>query len=173
MLGRLLAGAALAFLPSTALACSCDDPRTLDAAGIEKAARYLVNDGLIVAEVERTDKGVPKQPQQFRVKRTLVGSPLPPTLLLPADVSRPYHTSCDYELPVGFTGLAVFTRRLPTSTATPCSVLAPASADAPIRVAGLCTFGLLDNPAIIRRAIQLARPQAGLSRRSRPPSSSK
>jgi hypothetical protein len=85
MWGRLLIGAALSFLSSAALACSCDDARQFSPAEIEKAARYLVSDGFIVLEVERIDKGLTSEPQRFAVKRTLIGADQGSTLALPAD----------------------------------------------------------------------------------------
>jgi hypothetical protein len=171
-LGRLLIGAALALVPSAALACTCDDARQFTGKQVEEAAQYLITRGLIVADVERIDKGDPQLPQLFRVERTLVGSPLPSTLLLPAEATRLIRTSCDYELRSGFRGLAIFMTRGPKPPIPSCSVFAGANAGG-FGLAGLCTYGLLDNPAILRRAIALSKAQAGVSRSSRPRSSSR
>lgn len=173
LFGRLLLGAALAFVPGAALACSCDDPLRFTEAQVEKAARYLVDEAMIVAEVERVDTAARSQPQQFRVTRTLLGAALPARLLLPAAESRPYVTSCDYDLKPGYRGLAIFRTADQARPRSTCSVLATAEASSTIRLAGLCTYGLLENPAILRRAVELSGAQAGVKRSSRPRSSSR
>nr|WP_314443785.1 hypothetical protein [uncultured Sphingomonas sp.] len=176
MWGRLLFGAALVFAPGAALACSCEDARQFSRHEVEKAARYLIDGGFVVADVERIDDSQ-GGPQRFAVRRVLVGTlqasliDIPAsTRLLPAGQSDGVVTSsCDTTVAPGFKGRLVLTSGAAGSGPPGCSVFR----DAGLRIAGLCTNGLLNNPAILRRAAAIEQAQAGVRRSSRPLSSSR
>lgn len=180
--GRLLLGAALLLGgASPALACTCDDAREFDAAAVERAARTLVRDGYVVAEVERMDAGAPTEAQQYRVRRTLLGPAPPGRIIIPPAVVRTRDgnfvpvppTSCEWSVPPAFKG-KIMLRPAGPAPARTCSVL-PSINDSGFRLAGLCMAGLLDNPRIVARAAALYREgaEAGVRRSSRPPSSSR
>lgn len=178
-LGRLLIGAALALSGTNAVACTCDDPMAFSAAEVDKAARYLVASGFVVADVERLESRLPG-PYRYRLVRQQLGARLGPMVLVSSQaVQSPDGTwlealsSCaSSPIPLGATRTIVLLPILSTAERPSCGVL-PKGDFTEWRDAGLCTGSLIDNPAILRRAVALQRAQAGVSRSKRPPSSSR
>lgn len=182
MWGRLLlAGAALAFAPSAAHACQCDDPASLSAADKEERARFYSGLDLIFTEVERSDddrNGA--APQRYRVHQRLWGDVpsdeiriYPRLTRLPSGETVPsIQTSCDYAGTPGVRKVMAFHRGSPGPNGEPCGVFAKVN-DSGLALYGQCLQYMLDDPAFLRRLLELKRAQAGVSRSSRPPSSSR
>jgi hypothetical protein len=182
MWGRLLIGAALALVPSAALACQCDDPAGLSTAEKEERARFYAGLDLLFAEVERLDDNRDfRAPQRYRIHKRLWGEPPSdeiliyplPTRLPNGEVVPSIQTSCDYSGTPGFRKVMAFRRGPLGPNGEPCGVLAKANHSG-LSPYGQCLQYLLDDPAFVRRILELKKAQpAGVSRSNLPPSSSR
>ena len=179
-LGRLLIGAALALAPSVAMACSCDDPNSFNDAEIEKAARYLIDGGFVIAEVERIENK-PAGPLRYRIIRQSFGPTTGAELSVASNaVQMPDgqwlvspQTSCDSPSGIVGTRRTMVFRPIRTEGERPSCGVLPKGLVTEWRLAGLCTGSLIENSRILARARTLAMAQPGVSRSSRPLSSSR
>lgn len=181
-LGRLLlTGAALALAPAPAWACQCDDPASLSAAEKEERARFYARLDLLFAEVERTDENRNGMaPQRYRIHKSLWGNfpkdeirIYPRLTRLPSGEIVPgIQTSCDYAGSLGVRKVMAFSRSSPGPNGEPCGVFAKAN-DSGLALYGQCLQYLLDDAAFVGRLLELKKAQAGVSRSSLPPSSSR
>lgn len=160
MVRRFLLGLLLAAAPSTALACQCEDPAGYTAKEIEERAKWIAGRGFVIAGVERLAPATPND-ERYRVIRRLFGTAPEViqadrllTRLADGQILVAPITSCDYSAPPGIKRVMAFSRGGPTAAPT-CSVLATINAGEALRPAGMCTQSDLENPAILKRVLQL------------------
>ena len=179
MWGRLLTGAALAFLPSAALACSCDDPARLSPAQLESDLKLIAGRQLHIGRLVKLGTTLPGQARRYQVLEDLTGN-LPREVVIWPFLTRlpdgsfvegPV-TSCDHDIEVGKLSYMAFQARDGRFQPAPCGVLGPAN-DSGLRSAGLCTKFWLDNARLRQRLVAAVRAQPGVRRSSRPASSSR
>lgn len=179
MWGRLLIGAALALIPSAAFACTCEDPAQLTPGQLENDIKLMTSRQLHIGVVMRLDAELPGDVRRYRVLEDLTGN-LPDQVIVWPYLTRlpdgryiegPI-TSCDFDLPAGKIATVAFQARAGRFEPAPCGVLGPAN-DSGLRTAGQCVNLWLDDPKLRKRLIAAARTQAGVSRSSRPLSSSR
>ncbi|MFC7537313.1 hypothetical protein ACFQPG_08030 [Sphingomonas sp. GCM10030256] len=175
---RALLAASLLVLPSAAVACQCDDPADLSAAQREERALFYAGRSLILAEVERIDRGTTLfEPLRYRVIRPLSGAvPKVEILIYPRLTQLPDGSwigspgnSCEYFGTRGVRKVMAFTSGRPPNEPALCSAFARAN-DSGLMPASMCVQYFLDDPEMVRRILEI---QAGVSRSSRPPSSSR
>jgi hypothetical protein len=154
------AAAALLATGTAAQACQCEDPATFSAKDIEDRAQWIAGRGFVIAEVERLAPSTPND-EHYRVIRPLAGSAsgvirvdrflthLPNGQIVAGPI-----TSCDYSAPPGLKRVMAFTRG-GGPDALSCGVLGPINAAYVMRPAGMCTQFDLENPAVLKRVLEL------------------
>jgi hypothetical protein len=160
MVRRFLLALALAAAPSAAWACQCEDPAGYTAKDIEERAKWIASRDFVIAEVERITPVTPND-ERYRVIRPLAGTS-PDIIRADRFLTRLANgemiigpvTSCDYSAPPGIKRVMAFSRGGSPAVAT-CGILATINAAEALRPAGMCTQSDLENPAILKRVLQL------------------
>lgn len=176
---RAPAAALIASIAAPALACTCENPAQLSPAQLENDLRLMTSRPLHIGRVVRLDSGLSGQARRYRVIEDLTGN-LPGEIIVWPSLTRlpdgrtvegPI-TSCDFDGEPGKIVTMAFQPRQGRFESPPCGVLGPAN-DSGLRSAGQCVNLWLTEPKLRDRLIAAARAQAGVSRSSRPPSSSR
>ena len=159
---------------SPALACTCEDPRTLSEAEKRDQSRLLAVQAASIAEVERVGTD---QEERYRIVRPLLGDGAAGSeLLIRPEPTNGYPpapiTSCDYGMPIGQRAVVAFMRAgvgwpeaQKIAKSGVCGIFgAAAIADlhragtaAPLRTAGQCWQYFVQVPENLERVLAAAR----------------